>query len=75
MAQAELVLGTLSVLITVAVTVASTNQILLKDVPYFREPLVPKSKSLGRAMSLETIEQHVDNFDPQNNATYKMVSS
>lgn len=37
-----------------------------------REPPIPEAKS-PRIPQLEYIEQKVDNFDPNNDATYQMV--
>lgn len=42
----------------------------------FREPPVPKSKSRSLFnVKQEWIDQRVDNFNPQNGETYKMVGS
>lgn len=37
-----------------------------------REPPLPRQQS-NRAVVLEYIDQRVDNFNPQNTGTYKMV--
>lgn len=50
-------------------------QINDKNLFGFREPPVPKSKSLTFNVKQEWIDQRVDNFDPQNGETYKMVGS
>lgn len=38
----------------------------------YREPPIPDAKS-PRVPVLEYVEQDVDNFDPNNDATYRMV--
>lgn len=65
----------LIILITISWDVYGFSGYLRGQNMLHREPPIVGIDRSTRAVTLHTIEQRVDNFDPQNNATYKMVNA
>lgn len=64
----------LAVLLTCVIAVSAFKKVSLRELLGKREPNPAPEAIVPKTVVLNQIEQHVDNFDTQNHATWNQVS-